>query len=115
MTDQEYKDMTRVTTEYEWDWEETETADQDSDIIDHHFCEPGKLTPCRLDADKHVRLVLVRSTGTASDGVEDRAWAYVTPEGELPQRFDNGVKVPKKYREQFNRFVFAHGVAVIPR
>ena len=114
MTDNEYKSMTRMTTVYEWDWEETETADEDSDMIDHHFCDVGKLELCPVEG--HARLVLVRDVGSECDGVEDRTWAYVTPQGGLPVEFDNGVKVPKKYVEQFMKFVAKHGVdAVKPR
>jgi len=99
--------MARYTVEYEWD---IEGADKHGDIIDHDFSDTlkGLASRAELDvdhfADDIVRneLCLVRSMGNDDEGIVERSWAYVTPQG-LPAETDNGSKVPQKYLKEFDR------------
>ena len=87
--------VTRVS--YEWD---LESFDEYGDIIDHDFSEvyPG------LPKEEGVNLVLVRNVyeGLSGDDFNysatlvDRSWAYVV-EGVLPEKFDDGESVPKRF------------------
>lgn len=73
---------------YEWDYEQFE-ADE---IIDHDHAD--KLTQFNRPLEPDERLVLVRD-----DDHNYRGWAYVE-NGELPERFDNGFKVPKRFHKE---------------
>lgn len=102
---------------YEWD---LEWLDRDGDISDHDFQDAGKMldlqqhlsqwTPEKLyEANrKEVCFVLVLNVGNEDEGLVDRSWAYTqfTEAGEpsLPEYFQDGQRVPKKYREQFAKW-----------
>lgn len=43
---------------------------------------------------------LVRSTGNDGQGVIARTWARVNANGRLPWNFQNGLKVPARFREE---------------
>ena len=83
-------------TFYEWDIEET---DEYGDVIDHEYCGetfPG--IPKEIGKD----LVLVRSQYAPHSGdMIDRGWAYVK-DGNLPDFFDNGFNVPKRFQKHFS-------------
>jgi hypothetical protein len=90
------------TVDYDWTCEE---PFEESDIEDHNH--RGELNNfCKIDLDeldeKKTRLVLVYSDWDECEGVQERQWAYVRNEV-LPEFFDGGRKVPKKYHEEFNR------------
>lgn len=76
---------------YEWD---IETVDEHGDIIDHDFIDAP-----RLPAKENERLVLVFNKGDDNEGLLDRSWAYVI-DGKLPEEFENGRRVPKRFHEQ---------------
>jgi len=90
-------------TTYEWDLETVDLSTgplhgDETDIIDHHFFDtcPG------LPTEPDQRLVLVRDSDR-----DYKAWAYVTPEGDLPawMRDAHGAaiaKVPARHRASFN-------------
>ena len=102
MTDTEYRRMTATRVGYEWDWEEMDGPGDDADIIEHHFGDALEPRPFAGPG----RLVLVRSSGSDVDGVTDRQWAYVQPDGMLPEHFagssgEAGSRVPVRYRREF--------------
>lgn len=90
-----------MATTYEWT---IETLDGD-DVIDNDFSDtfPGPATDGQ-------RVGLVQSTGNATDMLTDRQWAYLLPDGTLPQHFDNGrgdgvaseqgAKVPARFHRE---------------
>jgi hypothetical protein len=87
---------------YEWDWEENELCTLDGDIIEHWFSKKPEPRP----SDKgHYALCLMRAEWNPIDGnCEGQEYLYVE-DGILPDKFDNGVPVPVKYRKQFDTFV----------
>ena len=98
---------------YEWD---TETIDENGDVHDHNFFESplfdrfvwtdGEGNQVAADLDDNEELVLVFNTGNAHEGITDRAWAYVDLDtGKLPEKFDNGRKVPKRFHAELERWV----------
>lgn len=96
-------------TEYEWCIEYLEEGaapeDDDADIVDQDFRDNLKEFKALPDGEPY-RLVLVRNVGDDSQWLKERAWAYVTEFG-LPEHFDDGNKVPKYYREEYERFMAA--------
>jgi hypothetical protein len=104
---------------YEWDLEAL-VPDQEDEILDHDFRDAGTMqdlrkhlsrwTPEELyEADnKTMCFVLVLNVGNDDEGLVDRSWAYTqfTEAGEpsLPEYFEDGQRVPKKYREQFAKW-----------
>lgn len=98
---------------YEWD---TETIDENGDIHDHNFFDgnlfdwfvwiDGEGCQAVADLEDNEVLVLVYNTGNPHDGITDRAWAYVDLDtGLLPEKFDNGRKVPKRFHAELARWV----------
>ena len=98
---------------YEWDME---SAYDYGDIIDHHHADKLKDLKCyendphrsfdELDGKPepaHLRLVLVRDTWDAWDGLGDREWCYLNEDGTMPDTFDWGAKVPKRFKQEFER------------
>ena len=93
-------------TYYEWG---IEFCDDVGDIIDNDFAV--KLTGhkrMRDEIEVHpdgslywVRLVLIRNRW--GDSGVDREWCYITKDGEMPEVFDEGTKVPKRYLAEFDR------------
>lgn len=91
--------VTRVV--YEWDHE---SVDDYGDIIDHDFSDafPG------FPTEDNVELVLVRNEFRGLSGkdfndscdLDHRSWAYVK-DGVLPETFDDGTPVPKKFFKHF--------------
>jgi hypothetical protein len=50
------------------------------------------------------QIALVRDRhNNIDEDLEDRAWAYIE-DGRLLETFDNGIAVPKKYRDEVVRF-----------
>lgn len=91
-------------TNYEWDIEE---QDEYGDIVDHNHAD--KLTQYTADEiaqidNKRFTLVLVRTYDDMTLGGYDRSWAYVE-NMMLPEEFDNGIKVPKRFRDELVRFI----------
>lgn len=94
------KVVTRIT--YEWDLEEFDT--ETGDIIDHNHSDnfPG------VPNEPNIRLVLVRDEwdGLAGDDfdwsceLKHRAWCYVDGQT-LPEFFDDGARVPKRFHRHF--------------
>ena len=86
---------------YEWVVEE---VDSDGDIVETAAWDT--LSDCRKQMAKvnepgcHWELCLVRNQGNNDQGLQDRQWAYVV-DGELPDEFDGGAIVPKKYLAEF--------------
>lgn len=100
---------------YEWDLE----ACDGNEVLEHDFREAEGVpalrkhldgwTPATLEAanDKTMCLVLVQHTGNQDDGEVDRGHAYVehTSAGPaLPERFDNGERVPKRFSQQLEKW-----------
>ena|SRR6218665_4019335 len=101
---------------YEWDVEQLEEApsaenDYDPDIYDHNFVDTFAQA---LDLyqglgpndRRKARIVLVRNVGNDTEGLTDRAWAYINEEGSLPIYFEYGagetslIPVPKKFHKE---------------
>lgn len=99
-----------VKIRYEWD---VESFDEKGEM-EHMFCSSLK-EAIRLAGDG--RVVLVYSTGSDSDGVVDRAWAYLDANGELPEFFAvpssagnyRSIKkrVPLKFHHECRRLLYA--------
>jgi len=102
-----------MTIRYEWDIEKV--CAESEDILDHDhrdrlsgFGIEELLHAINQDAgpgNHFTRLVLVRDR-MDDGGVACRSWAYVTDDGEMPERFldacDRPVaKVPKRFMEEF--------------
>jgi hypothetical protein len=92
---------------YEWD---VEIVDRESrDIIDHHFVgslKEGLGVVERYkgsEDDRDYEIVLARDE-EIGEGV-DRLWAYLLPDGTLPEFFSDAggsprKKVPKKFHDE---------------
>lgn len=91
-----------IKVQYEWDYE---TVDENGDVIDH--CHNRKLSGF-YPQDITDTLVLVRDTceveGGEFWGVLDRTHAYVE-NGELPDYFDDGYPVPKRFHAELKRYL----------
>jgi len=94
--------MARLVTRIEYEWG-FESVDEYGDIIDHDFRDdfPG------LPTEPNIKLVLVRNElrGWSDDfdmscDLDHRAWAYVE-DGKLPETFDDGYPIPKKFHRHF--------------
>ena len=96
---------------YEWCLEEVEYEMIDGelvdDIVDQHFSDyAAEFLPTVLTNTKRFQMCLVRDVGNDVEGIVDRAWAYcveVNGRMELPETFDNGKAVPKKFRKELER------------
>src|SRR6218665_3066302 len=100
---------------YEWDVEELEapdTGDNDPEILDHNHCgsyAEAKSIAAELEGCGFYRIVLIRDVGNNLEGLTDRAWAYLKPNGTLPTTFtygadeDSGILVPKRYHAEVAR------------
>lgn len=94
--------MNRLVTRVAYEWDH-EAYDKHGDIEDHDFSDkfPG------FPADPTTKLVLVRNLAEGLSGkhfeyscsIVDREWAYVV-DGSLPEFFDGGTKVPKKFHKE---------------
>lgn len=96
-------------TEYEWDIEQW--TEDGEDIVDHNhsdkLAEFSPMDVASLDG-KQYRLVLVRDYFDEDiDRLENRSWAYITL-GKLPETFENGVTVPKRFHIELARFKQIH-------
>ena len=63
---------------------------------------PRNLGPVAARGGKSVpesRLALRRVTGIEDEGVEDWQYAYVLPNGSLPESFEEGGLVPVRFRK----------------
>lgn len=87
---------------YEWVFEE---YDNNGDIIDPLFSD--KLIDAQREAEgcftHEYEIALVRNEGTEEDGLQVREYAYITAEGELPEEFDDGYKVPQRFHKELAR------------
>jgi hypothetical protein len=88
---------------YEWDIEE---VDEHGDIQDHDFRDRLKDFGVTPTIGERYHLVLVRNTGDEYEGVVYREWAYAIKSGDrwvLPEWFDGGARVPKRFHEELAR------------
>lgn len=87
-------------TRYEWIVEE---VDADLDVIDtcawDTAADAARYMREHLPADgSHFEFGLTRNVGDDDVGLQDREWAYVEPPAHvLPERFDGGAAVPKRF------------------
>ena len=96
-------------TEYEWDIEQMSYDDEGvMDIVDH--CHADKLSEYTAsdvyglkNKQQKCVLVLVRTSDTGKLGGYERAWAYTSVLG-LPDKFDTGVKVPKRFHQELEKW-----------
>ena len=100
MTDNEYRELMRSRTSYEWG---VELVIDDEDIEDtFHF---DSFAEAKQEAEKPREgyrsvIVLIREQGSEDRGVEDRQWAYFEDDGTLPEEFDGGNRVPKRFHQE---------------
>ena len=80
-----------MTVYYEWD---IETVDANGDVQDHNHSASFPGHPKALNE----RLVLVRNKCTDGD-LDHRSWSYVDG-GKLPELFDDGSRVPKRFHAE---------------
>jgi hypothetical protein len=73
---------------YEW---AIETLDSNGDIydVDHSETFP-------TDIPENADVALTRIIGNDQDGIKHRQYAYLA-DGKLPETFENGVRVPKRF------------------
>lgn len=96
-----------MAAEFEWVIETMDGPDDDADIVAvNHETTYADAKSFAMGIE-HVRIGLVRDAENKRYGGYDRSWAYIDEEG-LPERFSdaNGndtVKVPAKYRKQYER------------
>lgn len=98
--------MSAHTIDYEWD---AELVDRESgDIFEHNFSDTfeGML---RYINDPNIDVVLVRNVIKKDEGVIDRNWAYLDPDGNLPEYFSDSanektVKVPLRFHKELKKF-----------
>lgn len=94
----------RNTTTYEWTCEvivDDENPDY-QDIVDSDFGDSLEEVQRRGESNDIegtiCRYGLVKNVGNEDDGLQERTWAYVDENGKLPEEFENGDKVPKRFR-----------------
>lgn len=86
---------------YEWIVEELEGGGSDPDIIDTN--DYPTLAEARSHADSIInrggfaRIGLVCNVGNGWDGLTDRQWAYLDADGALPDKFDYGASIPRRF------------------
>ncbi len=86
---------------YQWDWEE---IDEFGDIIDHNHSDVIEdITDWMTEGNEIFELVLVRDVWNKFGELTNRQWAYVE-NNQLPNRFDGGASIPKKYIKQFEQW-----------
>lgn len=95
----------RNKVDYEWDIEEW----LGDEILENNFREKlDEYTSCAFDVSlvdgDALKLVLVRYEYSDDDGLVDQQWAYVES-GVLPETFDDGAKVPKRFHVEYNRWL----------
>lgn len=97
---------------YQWRIE-TYTDDEFEDIVEHYnfdHLSDYDGTDYTEEGQKQ-RLCLVREFGNERDGVLDIHYAYITSDGTLPELFEETpFRVPKKYREQFNKSIICKNI-----
>lgn len=93
----------RNKVEYEW---ANEAVDSYGDCDPYHA---ENLSYCNAPTNKPnadgetLDLVLVRDEHNDWHGLVNRQWAYVE-DGVLPDKFDGGAKVPKRFHTEFDRW-----------
>ena len=101
MTDKEYKELTRSRTSYEWGVElviDDEHEDIDAPLYFDSFAEAKQEAEKPREGYRN-EIVLIRDQGSEDRGVEDRQWAYLEDDGTLPEEFDGGNRVPKRFHQ----------------
>ena len=78
-------------TIYEWIAEQMDGED----ILDLRHADTLK----ELNPEEGEVVGLTKDIGSESEGVEDRTWAYLDADGNLPEKFENGSRVPKRFRK----------------
>lgn len=82
-------------TEYEWVLEILE----EGEVVDVQH--EDKLADLEIPSDGEWVIALVRTSQLHDNHVSDKYWAYVV-DGVLPEYFeDSSIKVPQKYRKEF--------------
>jgi hypothetical protein len=102
MTDKEYKELTRSRTAYEWGVElviDDESEDIDDTFYFDAFAEAKQEAEKPREGYRNV-VVLIREQGSESLGVTDRQWAYLEEDGTLPEEFDGGSRIPKRFHQE---------------
>ena len=102
MTDKEYKELTRSRTSYEWGVElviDDEHEDIDDTFYFDSFAEAKREAEKPREGYRSV-IVLIRDQGSEDRGVENRQWAYLEDDGTLPEEFDGGNRVPKRFHQE---------------
>jgi len=102
MTDKEYKELTRSRTAYEWGVELV--IDDEHDSLDDTLYFDS-FAEAKQEAEKpregyRNEIVLIRDQVSEGRGVEDMQWAYLEEDGTLPEEFDGGSRVPKKFHQE---------------
>jgi len=95
-TKEDWDNMDKVKTTYEWC---IETRDEWGDMIENSFYD--ELSEIKKPFDGE--LVLVRDKRIEAGDLEDRQWAYLE-DGKLPDEFDQGGKIPKRFIKELQAF-----------
>lgn len=91
---------------YEWT---AEAVDEYGDIQDNAFADTyagikDSLCAAISEPGFTIEIGLVRNRWNDIDGdLEDRQWAYIDEDGQLPSSFDGGAKVPKRFLAEVAR------------
>jgi len=92
-----WKKFNAMQTAYEWVLEEMD--ENGEDIKELWFYD----TLAELREDGEIgETVLYRNRGSEAEGLQDRQLAYVI-DGVLPEEFDGGAKMPKRFQAEFKK------------
>tara|TARA_R110000803_G_scaffold39351_2_gene84945 strand:- start:1624 stop:1905 length:282 start_codon:yes stop_codon:yes gene_type:complete len=89
----------KSTATYEWT---SELHDEIGDIQDNDFSDK-RATLRDFSDEGRCEVALLRRYGNEDEGELSRAYAYVTDD-RLPDTFDEGQKIPERYRNELKRF-----------
>lgn len=85
---------------YEWNAEEWDEYD---DILDHDHADKLETLKLHHKGDSTRHIVLIKDIWCPiEEDLKSRAYAYVE-NGELPENFDDGSKVPQRFINEFNK------------
>ena len=99
-TESDWKKFEAVRTHYDWCCEELADGGEDADIEELYHVDTYAEAVDRMGDFKFARVSLTRDRGSEAEGLQDRQFAYVEDDGTLPEEFDGGAKIPKRFHNE---------------
>ena len=87
---------------YEWTALQMSDSNPGADIVENCACDTLADALATAEQWSHSLIELVRDVGNEADGITYRQWALLT-NGKLPNEFDGGAKVPKRFHDECRR------------